>query len=149
MNPFSKIAKVEPPTGGGAYVQPGETDFAVEACKLIESQNGEGFFFVVELETLKSDNPDQPARPSWAVRLPGKNDIGLRNCRAFIAELLGIKFSEVTEEVASAVTTEEAHSDYVAGRKLHASATTITTKAGNPYTKIVWGQVKGNDGIPF
>ena len=53
MNPFSKIATVEPPTGGsGSYVLPGEADFEIKAVKLFDSQQSEGFFFIVELETI-------------------------------------------------------------------------------------------------
>lgn len=150
MNPFSKISNVEPPTGGtGSYVLPGEADFEVKAVKLIDSQQSEGFFFIVELETITSTNPDQAPQCSWAVRLPGKNDIGLRNSRAFIAALLDIEFSQVDEKTANAVTTPEAHADYVAGRKLHASASNITTKSGNPFTKVVWSKFKGSEGLPF
>lgn len=133
-NPFAKISDAPAPTGGGAYIEPGEHVLEVEAMKIVSNDHEGKQHFVAEFALVESDNDGMSKKVSFVRELPGKFNYGLTDARACIAAALGVPFEEVDTELASGVCTDEGQ-EMVKGRKVACTAIMKKTKTGGDFTK--------------
>lgn len=132
-NPFAKISEAPAPTGGGAYIEPGEHVLAVEAMKIVSNDHEDKQHFVAEFDVVETD-AEMPKKVSFVRELPGKYNYGLTDARACIAAALGVPFEQVDTELASGVCTE-AGQEMVKGSKLRCTAVAKKTRGGGDFTK--------------
>lgn len=135
---------------GGNYFKPGRFLGRLLVAKGIESRDG-NTAFVAEFEILESNNPENHPvgdRPSYYVaiskaKFPETAKGNIADCmRAMIAcrelceggDAPTIDEVDISNELAEAITDEE--DQPMAGTIMGIQATEITTRAGNPFTKV-------------
>lgn len=124
---------------GGVYLKPGVYDLTIRAVKALEDRKKIATF-VVEFDVDRSTVAEHPAGTvvSWIVKLDKEPALG--NIKMFIAAASGCSPEEIEEkDVEEAIASEQP----LKGVKLTASANNITTRAGNPFTKITWKEFAG------
>lgn len=105
-----------------------------------------GSYFCVRGSVLTSSNPNaHPVGSSvdWLSRVadgPGKSNadgarLGRGAARSFVAECLAVSFAEVGVEELRQATSE---AQPLVGTKLRATCSLIKTKAGSPFTRVIW-----------
>lgn len=127
-------------SGGGAYFKPGAYKAKIISCKAIRDRKGVGTF-VVESELLESSEPTLPVGSvcSWVVKLDKEPALG--NIKAFVAAAMDADPKAVKAENVDQVCSE---GNPLKDTILKVSATNITTKTGNPFTKVVWMSADGD-----
>jgi hypothetical protein len=159
MGLFAGIAEANP-TLGGVYFQPGKYIVEVRAAKTIKSQKEKSKdYFVVETEIIASDHTAQAAglrvgsKPSQAIDMG--NLMAMPNIKGFIAAASGVRpdagdalnpeLIGVWQGLTGVVMTIEqiceravAADNPLAGVRLFVEAVETKTKAGDPFTKIMW-----------
>lgn len=122
---------------GGTYLKPGAyPEIEVLGFKAGRSRKGEDFV-VASLKigpgaTGPECNPPGSVA-DWMVMM--KHDSALGNVKAFLAAVAGCSPGEIDEEVAEASLGEE---QPLAGLKVSADASEITTRSGGKFTKVRW-----------
>jgi len=120
---------------GFRYIEPGNYTLKVIKCTAGRSRKGEDFF-AVDFEILESTNSDflQASECSWMVMK--RHDAFLGNIKGFIAEVMDVDGSEISERDCEAVVGDK---QPLAGKEVFAIAYNKTTKAGKPFTVVHWG----------
>lgn len=136
MGVFGKIKDAKP-SQGGVYILPGVYKVQVQACKAGQARDGRDFF-VAELLVLESDNPDRPVgcSMSWMQMVDKRyEETALGNIKTFISVLTQTPSHEVDEAGVELIVSA---ANPCAGMMIKASAVNITTKKGDPFTKVTW-----------
>lgn len=137
-NPFIGIEDAEY-TGGGRYIKPGRYTLEVIQPKLRPSQNPEKrgvTFFIVDFRVVETTSDDYQGGDgvSWLVDMSKSQALG--DVKKFAQALVGGE-AEITAESMYAITQDD---NPTQGLKIKCEAYEITTKSGNPFTKIDWYQ---------
>ena len=135
MGYFSGIGSVKT-TSSNPYFVPGQYVLKVVKTAVGEStRSGKGAFFVSEFKIVESTTEERPAGTTVAdVQFFSKGEISLANIKKVVGAILGCDPNEVNEEVMEKIT--EGEGTLLAGRYLACNAYEITTRAGNPFTKL-------------
>lgn len=119
---------------GGVYIKPGVYDLEIRAVKALEDRKKVGTF-VVEFDVLRSTVNEHPEGTvvSWIVKLDKEPALG--NIKMFLAAAANKDANDVDEnDVEEAIGADNP----LKGIKIRAAANNITTKTGNPFTKVTW-----------
>ena len=145
MSLFAKMKEAKE-NAGGLYLQPGNYLVEVSDIKQQASSVGHQVFYIVEMKILESDNDElRPGmEPAWLVDLTMKyENLALGNVKAFLRAAYGTLAIAEGEEVPDQedIGMDEAEASCTGilnGTKVYAKAFNITTKSGNPFTKVSW-----------
>ena len=136
FNPFAGIDKA-PPSTGGQYILQGNHILLVDACKIVNSQQGKArTLYVVETTVVESDNPEmkEGTTRSWVVNFD--HQPALSNIRSFVAAAMNMPFDDVTEDHSMGTVSE---ANPLKGTVLKCEAFNIKTKGkGQDFTKVQW-----------
>jgi hypothetical protein len=135
---------------GGLHFQPGDYLVEIDEIKFLKNRKGQDCF-IVGAKVLESSNPERApgCRPSQVVVL--RSDIletAWGNIKQFAGAIMGLEDpdSYVPEDGTSiddfwdqALEFMVADEQPMEGAKIHLNCTNIKTKAGNDFTKHIWG----------
>lgn len=110
---FSGLKKAGKANQGGLYFAPGDR-YIVEIQRVwIKDSRANERFFMVEARILDCQNKlmNLGQVPTWMVKVPNKDDMGLKNVNSFLEALLEIDIETATEEEAAQA------GDYVVGEE--------------------------------
>jgi hypothetical protein len=142
-DPFAAIDTANARGARNPYLLDGQYILKIHKCGMINGREGK-LFFLAELDILASSNPDRPEglRVSWMTNM--KKDMGPVNTKRFLAAAMGIDpdsedaNKQITGDVARIAVSEE---NPLKDAEIAAQATTITTKAGDPFLDVKWQPV--------
>jgi hypothetical protein len=138
MGLFDNFGQVASAGNSNPYIVPGRYLLSVDRLAVGVSEQGKGEYFAAEFTVVESDVAERPAgsRVSWAL-YPNSSAMAPRNIKSLMKALLEEPDdSRITGEVMRKAT--EGDGTALAGAKVRVSAHEITTRAGNPFTKINW-----------
>lgn len=140
MGIFDNIENVEAAGGTSVYFADGTYKFKVSKFTQGVSKRGKGPFCAIEGEIIEVktgfEGSNKVGQIVSQVIMLNAGDIALKDVKAFVAAAAKRPASDVTAAIC-----EKASADagtLLAGAEVTATATTITTKAGNPFTKVSW-----------
>ena len=136
MGLFTEISKAKS-SSGGVYFEPGTYLLECKACKTGQTREGSKPFFVAEFIILESSRSDRPVGTtmSFMVMLDKYLETALGNVKGCAAALFDIPEADVDEAGVEMLVSAE---NPAAGNKVRASASTITTRQGKPFTKVIF-----------
>jgi len=139
-DPFAQINSVSSRGARNPYLLDGQYHLRVEKCATLRSRDDK-LFFIVELDILSSTNLERPEglRVTWMTNL--QRDMGPINTKRFLSAAMGIDpdSKQADEEITSDVARLAVGEDQpMKGMELYAQATTIQTKAGDPFLDVKW-----------
>lgn len=129
-SPFDRIGDSKP-NEGGVYPEPGVYPLlGVNVLKMIKSRKGDDIF-IAEFDIIQSEVEDRPAGTcmSWVGNF--KYDAVPGNVRMLLAAIMGVPVNDVDAAGSQFAVSVK---NPCRGRLVRLSATTITTKSGNPFT---------------
>lgn len=140
MGLFSKIKDAKS-NGGGIYFEPGTYLVECVAVKTGKTREGDRPFFVAEFTILESSNPARPVGTSvsWMVMLDKYLETALGNVKQCVAALFNVPENDVDEAGVEAAIGPD---NPAKGAKVKAVASTIKTKKGDPFTKVIFSSVE-------
>lgn len=140
----SDLANVDAASGGGVYLKaPGLYVLRIAKVKVDEARAGFPYF-LAEFDIVESSHPDLPkeTRASWMATMKNATfrDTFRANVKGFVLATLqgqqpGFRGDQVNDQVIAAVTGEQ---QPLTGMLVRAQASDISTKAGNPFTKVLF-----------
>jgi hypothetical protein len=128
---------------GGVYLQPGQYKLKVRKVKVDRAQAGFPYF-LMEFEVLESSNPGiaEGSFASWMATLKNETHKATFFSNVKGAVLAAVQSSapetqaeQITEQVIAHVCSDL---QPLTGAELRAQASEITTKSGNPFTKVAF-----------
>ena len=150
---FTGIEKAQT-YGASQYLKPGQYTLTVDNVSVIDSKRTPGRrYFLVEFCVVATDSDyyKEGDTVSWMVDL-SRADTAFPNIKGFAVALLdNINEDEVTSEAMDALISDD---QPARGLSVCANAFEITTRAGNPFTKVVWSAHRATapavaDVVPF
>lgn len=139
----SNFASIDPASGGVYLKAPGIYVLRVAKVKVDEARAGFPYF-LAEFDIVESSHPEllQGTRASWMATMKNATykDTFLANVKGFLLAVLqgsqpGFRSEQINDQVIMAVTGEQ---QPLTGMLVRAQATDISTKAGNPFTKVLF-----------
>jgi hypothetical protein len=155
MGKYDKIvdAKV---TKTGQYFKPGKYHVRLVAVKDVESQLNKSFT-IIECVVLSSNNPEVPVGADRSQVIDMGNIMGFPNLKAFMAAVSGVDptLDSVNDDIEKYWQTQHPQRAFTSfpqivenfvvrdnllqDVEMDLECIEITTKAGEPFTKHVWG----------
>lgn len=133
---FDGMEGADPTQQGGNYLKDGKHTIEVVKVELKNSRSGVQFY-IVEGKVVETDSDHKNMKPgrtiTWMVKMT--LDSALNNIKNFLCATTGADSDEIgKQEAMDSVAPEQP----LAGVFVKCEATEITTKAGKPFTKVVW-----------
>ena len=136
MGLFDGIENVQV-TQRSEYLKAGQYLLEIQAIKMGESRNGEGYF-LSEFKIIESSNPELPPGAPVTWMTMKRFESFLKGIKAFIAAAAGCTIDEVTQAICDAAVSED---QPLAGVRVSAFAKDIKTKKGGDFTKVMFSSV--------
>lgn len=139
MGIFSNIKNAKG-SGSGLYLNEGQHDLKILACKQKKGWNGKTSF-IAEFEVLESTTLPKGSRPAWVVKLkddPVVLDLQLADIKDFLAAAGGCSTDDIEEADLEAATSVQ---NPLAGTRIRAISVNRPTRAGGVFTKNSWATV--------
>lgn len=138
------FANVDAASGGGVYLKaPGIYTLRVAKVKVDEARAGFPYF-LAEFDIVESSHADLPqgTRVSWMATMKNATfkDTFRANVKGFVLAVIqggqpGFRSEQINDQVIAAVTSEQ---QPLTGMLVRAQASDITTRAGTPFTKVLF-----------
>lgn len=140
MGMFDGIEKVSS-TQGGAWLQPGQHLFKINALKQPPNLRA-GLCFIAELEVVESSNPDySPGQSvSWIRNVTKHKEMALADIKAFLAATAGIDEESVDSNGADEAV---GPGQPFAGFLVRCEAFNRPTRDGGEFTRTLWSHYEG------
>lgn len=139
MSLFGRSVANSTPNEGGVYwLAEGNYLVEVDTVKIHEGRKNNDFF-IVSGKNLESDHDERPigTKCSWVSDI--KKDATPGNIKLFLCGALGVDLADLNDEEWEKLADRAIETDNpLCGFTVRLNATSITTRAGNPFTKHVW-----------